>query len=144
MPVLRCKPVLSSIIVPLLFQLTVKVQRDRTQAEMGAFWTRNHDSLPVLVFGAQGGIKGAHFGYVKYWREHAQGFIENGGNVGEPDNIRVGLPDTKNLIRRAKDISRLDVPEAAPSVPSPGSLRVPSAVSPGALRVQRRQRKERD
>ena len=144
MPVLRCKSVLSSAVVPLLFQLTVVVQRERVQIDMCAFWTRNHDSLPVLVFGAQGGIKGAYFGYVSHWREHAQGFIENGWNVGEPDNIRVGLPDTKSFIRRVRDISRLDVLEAAPSVPSRGSLRVPSAVSPGALRAQRRQRKERD
>ncbi len=120
------------------------MQRDRAQVEMCAFWTRNHDSFPVPVLGTQGGIKGALLGYVSHWREHAQGFIENGWNVGEPDNIRVGLPDTKMLIRKAKDISRLGVPEAAPPVPSRGSLRVLSAVSPGALRALQRQRQERD
>ena len=144
MPVLRCKSVLSSIVVPLLIRLTVEVQRDRAQADMCAFWTRNHDSFTFLVLGAQSGINRAHFGYVKHWREHAEGFIENGRNVGEPDNIRVGLPDTNILIRRAREISRLDVPGAAPWVPSRGPLRVPSAVPPGAVQAQRRQRRERD
>ena len=44
----------------------------------------------------QGGIKGALLGYVSHWREHAQGFIENGWNVGEPDNIRIRLPSNPN------------------------------------------------
>ena len=120
------------------------MQRAHGHIDLCSFWTWNHDSFPVLVFGAQGGIKGAHFGYVKYWREHAQGFIENGGNVGEPDNIRVGLQDTRNLIRMVGDLSRLDVLEAAPSVPSRGSLRVPFAVPPGTLRVLQWQTQERD
>lgn len=142
-PVLRCKSVLSSNVVPLLFQLTVKVQRARVQIDLCAFRTRNHDSFPVLIFSTQSGVKGALLGYMSHWREHAQGFIENGWNVGESDNIRVRLPDTKILRRRAKDISRIDLPEAPPPVPPRGSPRVPSAVSPDALRALRRQRQER-
>ena len=87
MPVLRCKSALSSNVVRVLCQLTVEVQAERAQIDLCALWTRNHDSFPVLVFGTQSGIKGALLRYVDHWRKHAQGFIENGLNVGEPGNI---------------------------------------------------------
>ena len=52
--------------VPVLYQLIVEVQRDRVQIDLCVLWTRNHESPPVLVFGTQGGIKGALLGYMSH------------------------------------------------------------------------------
>ena len=144
MPVLRYKSVLSTGVAPVLHQLTVEVQRERAHIDLCALGTWNHDSFAFLVFGTQGGIKCALLGYVRHWRKHAQGFIENCLNVVEPNNIRVRLPDTVNWIRSARDISRFDLPGAAPPAPPRGPLQVPFAVSLEILRVLRRQRKVRD
>ena len=73
--------------MPVRRQLTVVVQRDRAQINLCALRTRNHNSFAILVFRAQRGIKGALLGYVEHQWEHPQGFVENGLDVAEPDNI---------------------------------------------------------
>jgi hypothetical protein len=75
--------------VPVRYQLTVEVQRDRGQVDLCALRTRDHDRFAVLVFGPKGRIEGAYFGYVEHEWEHSQGFVEDGLDIREADNVRV-------------------------------------------------------